>query len=211
MSLEKSYEHLKDIFGMSFSQAKYLEKFIQKRNLSNILELGFAHGVSSCYLATILKDNGEGHLTTIDLYNAKNRNPNIEYLLHELELEKYVSIYYEYESYNWRLMHFIEQYDSPIFDFCYIDGAHDWNIDGFAFLLVDKLLKPGGWIIFDDLEWTFNNSPSMKNLERVKNMPEDVKNLPHVTKVFDILVKKHSNYCNFEKTIFGWGIAQKKP
>ena len=210
MSLEYSYEILKDIFGMSFGQAKYLEKFLRSKNLSNFLELGFAHGVSSCYLATILKDNGFGHLTTIDLESARNRNPNIEFLLNRLDLEEYVSVYYEYESYNWRLMKFIEENEDPIFDFCYIDGAHDWNVDGFAFLLVDKLLKPGGWVIFDDIDWAFSLSPTMKEINRVKNMPDDVKDTPHISKVFNLLVKKHPNYCNFEITDFGWGIAQKK-
>lgn len=210
MELEDANKILKDVFGMSLGQAKYLEKFITNNKLSNLLELGFAHGVSSCYLATILKNNGKGHLTTIDLLSAKNRKPNIEQLLKKLELTEYTSIYYEYESYNWRLMKFIEENNEPLFDFCYIDGAHDWNVDGFAFLLVDKLLKPGGWVIFDDMDWTFGSSPSMRNIGRVLNMPPDVKNTPHVSKVFEILVKKHPNYCNFETTNFGWGITQKK-
>lgn len=209
MSIEDASNILKDVFGMSFGQAKYLEHFIKSKNLSNLLELGFAHGVSSCYLASILKDCGEGHLTTIDLISASNRKPNINELLTKLNLQEYVTVYYEYESYNWRLMHFIEEFDKPVFDFCYIDGAHDWNVDGFAFFLVDKLLKKGGWIIFDDMNWSFGSSPSMKNIPRVLNMPEDVKNTQHISKVFDVLVKPHPNYGNFEITDFGWGIAQK--
>ncbi len=209
MSVEDASEILKGIFGMSFGQAKYLERFIKSKNLSSLLELGFAHGVSTCYFASILNDCGGGHLTTIDLVSAKHRKPNLEQLLEKLNLRDYVSIYYEYESYNWRLMNFIEENDEPIFDFCYIDGAHDWNVDGFAFLLVDKLLKPGGWIVFDDMDWSFGSSPSMKNMPRVLNMPNDVKNTPHISKVFDILVKTHPNYGNFEVTDFGWGIAQK--
>ena len=209
MSVEDASEILKDVFGMSFGQAKYLERFIKSKNLSKLLELGFAHGVSTCYLASILDDCGGGHLTTIDLLSAKHRKPNLEELLYKLNLRDYVSIYYEYESYNWRLMKFIEEKDEPIFDFCYIDGAHDWNVDGFAFLLVDKLLKPGGWIVFDDMDWSFGSSPSMKNIPRVLNMPSEVKNTPHISKVFDLLVKPHPDYGNFEVTDFGWGIAQK--
>ena len=29
-----------------------------------------------------------------------------------------------------------------------IDGPKHWITDGFAFFLVDKLLKEGGWIVF---------------------------------------------------------------
>lgn len=209
MSVEEASKELTDIFGMSFGQAKYLEKFIKSKKLTNLLELGFAHGVSSCYMASILKDMGEGQLTTIDLNSARHRNPNIETLAEKLELKEYISVYYEYESYNWRLMNFIEQNEEPIFDFCYLDGAHDWNVDGFAFLLVDKLLKPGGWIILDDMDWSFGSSPTMSKIPRVQNMPDDVKNTPHVAKVFDLLVRTNPNYDNFEVTDFGWGIAQK--
>ena len=211
MELEEVSENLDGLFGMSYGQAKYMEKFIKSKKVSNLLELGFAHGVSSCYLGNILKNMGKGHLTTIDLESAKHRKPNIESLIEKFDLVEYVSVYYEYESYNWRLMNFIADHEEPIFDFCYIDGAHDWNVDGFAFLLVDKLLKPGGWIIFDDMNWSFGSSPSMRNIPRVKNMPDDVKNTPHIAKIFDLLVKKNPNYRNLEVTDFGWGIAQKVP
>ena len=49
------------------------------------------------------------------------------------------------------------------YDFCFIDGAHTWDTDGFAFCLVDRMLRPGGWIIFDDLNWTHAHSPTLAN------------------------------------------------
>ena len=70
-------------------------------------------------------------------------------------------------------MKFIEENDGPIFDFCYIDGTHDWYNDGFAFLLVDKLLKPGGMIIFDDYNWSFGSSPSMQESPKVLAMSDE--------------------------------------
>jgi hypothetical protein len=33
--------------------------------------------------------------------------------------------------------------------------AKNWTIDGFPFFLVDKLLRDGGWILFDDFDWTY--------------------------------------------------------
>ena len=209
LEIEKSYEILKDVQGMVFDQALFMDNFLKKRNLTNLLELGFAHGASSCYMASTLNEMGEGHLTTIDLKGAKLRLPNIETLLDKLDLNDLVTPYYENTSYTWRLMKFIEENDEPIFDFCYVDGAHDWYNDGFAFFLVDKLLKPGGWIIFDDMYWTFESSPALKNTARVKNMPKDEKSIPHISQVFNLLVKSHPYYCNFE-IHKSWGIAQKK-
>ena len=108
-------------------------------------------------------------------------------------------------------MKLIEENNEPIFDFCYIDGAHDWYVDGFAFFLVDKLLKPGGMIIFDDMNWCFASSPSLKNTTRVQRMTDDEKNTPHIKKIFDLLVKQHPDYHNFNMMYNNqWGVAQKK-
>jgi len=89
--------------------------------------------------------------------------------------------------------------EDPItrFDFCYVDGAHSWFVDGFAFFLVDRLLMPGGRIIFDDLNWTYVRSPSLKNTEMVINMPQDERETPQVLKVYELLVKTHSSYSDF--------------
>ena len=38
----------------------------------------------------------------------------------------------------------------PIFDYVFIDGAHTWMLDALAFLLVDRLLRVGGYVDFDD-------------------------------------------------------------
>ena len=179
-----------------------------------MLELGFAHGKSSVFFATILKENSnetdKGHLTTIDLRSAKNRKPNIEELLSAFDLNDYVTVYHERISYNWRLMKLIQENKEPIFDFVYIDGAHDWYNDGFAFFLADKLLKPGGAIIFDDYNWNYSTSVSLKNTDFVKNMDEDEKTIPQIKLVFDLLVKSHPNYENCHLINNDTAVAYKK-
>lgn len=211
MSIYEVKKYLGNTFGMSIEQAEIMDDFLKKHKLTNILELGFAHGVSSCYFASIIEDMGEGHLTTIDLNIAKTRNPNIETLSTDLDLKKNMTIFYENKSYTWRLMKMIEENEEPIFDFCYVDGAHDWYNDGFAFLLVDKLLKPGGWIFFDDMHWTYDKSPSLKDSDFVKAMTEEERTTPQISKVYYLLVKKHPDYQNFGLMCNGnWGIAQKR-
>lgn len=211
MEIEKTNEALEDVFGMNLKQAKIVDDLIKKNDFSNILELGFAHGKSSCFIASTLKEMGKGHLVTIDNLGAKEREPNIIELVDKLGLNEYVTYYFESVTYNWRLMKFIEENDGPIFDFCYIDGAHDWYNDGFAFILVDKLLKPGGIIVFDDYNWSFASSPTMKDTEYVKSMSKEEQECSQVKKVYDILVKNHPNYHNF-KILHKkqWAMAQKK-
>lgn len=197
-----------NLLHMTVSQAETLTAHIQKYNCENILELGFNHGVSTCYIAAALQNMGKGTVITIDKESAKYHQPNIEDLLRQTGGLDRVTIYYESTSYTWRMMKFLEQDPTPQFDLCYLDGAHNWFVDGFAFFLVDRLLKPGGWIIFDDLDWTYAKSPALSKTEFVKNMPIDEKITPQVQKIYELLVKKHPMYGEF-KTENNWAYARK--
>src|SRR5205807_6864991 len=144
---------------------------------------------ATCYMAATLQEMDGGHITTIDLEIVRDHTPNINELLAKCGLASYVDVFFESSSYNWRLMRFLEEDPSPRFDFCYLDGAHDWAVDGFAFFLVDKLLRPGGWIIFDDLDWTYGQSPTMRNTAKVKSMSVEEQVTPQVRRVYDLLAK----------------------
>jgi hypothetical protein len=65
------------------------------------------------------------------------------------------------DSYNWSLMKLLRDGAAGRFDYVFIDGAHTWALDALAFLLVDRLLAPGGYVDFDDYTWTLAHSPSM--------------------------------------------------
>ncbi|MCK7467676.1 MAG: class I SAM-dependent methyltransferase [Desulfosudis oleivorans] len=190
------------------AQGKTITDFIIQNKTKNILELGFYHGVSTCYLAGAVDELGEGLVVTIDKEEARAKSPNVEELLEKLNLQKYVKIYYEPRSYLWRLMKMIEDPSTPKFDLCYIDGGHNWYETGFAFLLVDKLMAPGGWVIFDDLDWSYDKCPYMRELEWVKQLPEEERLTPQVRKVYELLTKQNSSYHNFKEEN-NWGYAQK--
>jgi hypothetical protein len=74
---------------------------------------------------------------------------------------------------------------------------------------VDRLLRPNGWIIFDDLDWTYATSPALGNTERVRRMPEDERTTRQVRLVYDLLVKTHPEYHNFRDE-GEWAFAQKR-
>ena len=200
-------KQVKEIVGnlpyMSFEKAQTMSSFIHQNNISSILELGFYHGVSTCYMAAALSAAGGGSIVTIDLLSAEKRQPNIEQLLMSCGYTDVVDFYYEPVSYNWRLMKLIEE-NRQTFDLCYLDGGHDWYNTGYAFFLVDKLLKPGGWILFDDLDWTMEHIDAKWALRK----PLEERITPQVRKVWDLLVKTHPNYSNFRESN-GWGYAQK--
>ncbi len=203
MKPEDVKEKLNKLPYMTLAQGQELTDFLQEHNLSRILELGFYHGVSSCYFGAAMKAQGGQPIVTIDLESAKERKPNIENLIERCGLEDYVEYYYEPTSYNWRLMKFIEEKDRR-FDFCYIDGGHDWYNTGFCFFLVDKLVEKGGWLLFDDLNWTMEHLDQPWALKR--SMEE--RTTPQVRKVWELLVKQHPNYGDFKEQ-GRWAFARK--
>lgn len=194
---------------MSLDQARRIGTWIQQHTLRRVLELGFAHGVSTCYIAATVAQLGGGHVTTIDLESARKRSPCIEELLLKCGLQHLVEIYYEPRSFTWRLMRMIESPRRPTYDLVYLDAGHTWDVTGFAFFLVDKLLRPGGWLIFDDLRWTMATSPTLGKKPETLALPEDFVTTPQVLKVFELLVREHPDYPNCFADR-GWGFAQKR-
>lgn len=194
---------------MTLQEAEIITKFIADKQVETILELGFKHGVSTCYMAAALSELGRGSIVAIDLECARAATPNIEELLDRIGERHRVKVFYEPTSYTWRMMRFLEEDPTPRFNLCYLDGAHSWFVDALAFFLVDRLLRPGGWIIFDDLDWTYATSPSLKESEWVRNMPLDEQTTPQVKKIYELLVKPHPNYHNF-RLEDRWAFAQKR-
>lgn len=209
MDIENVYTRTAGIPHMSRQQAATMTSLILDHKFKNILELGFRHGVSSCFIAAALDANGGGHLTTIDRANAETIEPNIDKLLADLQLQSYVTRFYEPKSYIWRMMRMLEEDPKPRFDMCFIDGAHDWYTDGFAFFLADRLLVPGGLMIFDDIDWSYAKSPSLREADFVKKMPSDEREARQVRMVFELLVKPHGGYERFSEK-GDWAFAWKK-
>lgn len=208
MKVEEVHARVGDVPYMRPREARIFHDLIVSQRLSSALELGFLHGVSSAYIAGALEEAGGGRLTTIDLVTARDRQPSIEQLLERCGLSHQVEIFYEPKTFNWRLMRFLERRHERQFDICYIDGGHTWTDTGFAFCLVKLLLKPGGWVIFDDLPHTFRDSSS-RDASWVRRMTEEEQTTPQVDNVFRLLVTRDAEFHVFRR-INSLGIARKR-
>jgi predicted O-methyltransferase YrrM len=196
---------------MNTRKALSLGALIKREGLSSLLELGTFHGKSTAYMAAVLEATGRGKLVTIDRIDAEAKDPNVYQILRSLKLSHRVQVYLEHRSLTWRLMRLIEEHEHPCFDFCYFDAGHSWDVTGYAFFLVDRLLKPGGWVIFDDLDWTYermikSGEPLPDFLSRI---PEEERRTAQVRKVWDLLVGRSIGYERHE-VIGNWGIARKR-
>jgi predicted O-methyltransferase YrrM len=196
---------------MTPRQAAFLGALIEREGLSSLLELGTSHGKSTAYMAAILEAIGRGTLVTIDRSDAEAKNPNVHQILSSLGLLHRVQVYLEPRSLTWRLMRLIEEHESPCFDFCYFDAGHSWDVTGFAFFLVDRLLKPGGWVVFDDLKWTYERmiKPGEPVPDFLSRMPEEELRTAQIGKVWNLLVVRSTGYERHE-VVGNWGVARKR-
>ncbi len=198
------------------SKGKIFYDHVLKYKPKKCLELGFAHGVATNYIAAALQELNTGSITAVDLIKSKYEKPNIEELLEKTKLNKYVLIKREVQSYNWFLNKEIENNSDssynckPIYDLIFIDGPKDWTIDGFAFFLSDKLLKINGWIVFDDYMWSDYEKIDQKVPDYNPNKFDyDQITKPNIKEVFHKLVMQHPNYSNFKITDDTLAWAQK--
>ncbi len=101
------------------------------------------------------------------------------------------------DSYNWSLIKLIqEQNGVPLFDYCFLDGAHTVAIDALTFFLCDRLLKVGGYMDFDDYGWRLRGSSlDPTKIPEIGNQYTDEQiDTYQVKLIVDELVKRDSRY-----------------
>jgi len=175
-------------------------KFVQKVQPQIYAEFGVSLGATTLKIAKILPANSKIYLFDFHeiVNNVKNKLLKIGYR----NIHAIGNSYKLRDSYNWSLMNLIEKHEKPIFDYVFLDGMHTWETDGFAFFLIDKLLKTGGYIDFDDYNWTLFRSPTlspkvfpfMAELYTVKQMKTK-----SIKKIIELLVRKNKNYIEIVK------------
>jgi len=166
--------------------------------VASYAEIGVGKGDTVLKICESLKPN-----SSIHLFDFEER---VNEVLKEIELAfpgkfkvyRYGNSHKLRDSYCWSLVDLISKNPgNEIFDYVYIDGAHDLTIDGFSFYLVDILLRKGGYIEFDDYRWTILKSPSVNPKMKPQNAEEYTEKqlaTPHIELIINNLVKPHVNY-----------------
>ncbi|MBV8429659.1 MAG: class I SAM-dependent methyltransferase [Solirubrobacterales bacterium] len=219
MRFEEVAAQVAGIPFMSPELGRRVYDHIRATRPSEVLELGTAHGVSAAYMAAALEANGAGRLTTVD-HGAAAYDPSPRDVLGRAGLSHRVQIVRQHSSYNWFLKEQLElASDSagntePRFDFCYLDGSKNFNLDGLAVVLIEKLLRPGGWLLMDDLDWTYEDNPWILPTGDGKPLgplSESERTQPPLAAVFELIVKQHPSFSRFRREDEWYGWAQKLP
>jgi predicted O-methyltransferase YrrM len=201
---------------MSPDQGRVIHDHVRGTRPREALELGTAHGVGAAYIAGALEPGA--HLTTVDFAGA-DYDPSPADVLARAGVADRVEVVQAYSSYTWWLKEQVQARSdahgnvAPRFDFVYLDGAKNWTVDGLAVVLVEKLLRPGGWLLMDDLDWTYADDPGRAATDGVvhRDLSEPERTQPHVRAIFDLIVAQHPSFTELRVQDEWWGWARKAP
>jgi predicted O-methyltransferase YrrM len=171
------------------------------------LELGTAHGVGAAYIAAALPPGGR--LITVDFTGA-SYSPSPTEVLARAGLADRVDVVQPASSYTWFLKSELER-GAPRFDFAYLDGAKNWTIDGLAVVLLERVLRPGGWLLMDDLHWTYDDDPGRDVTDgvTVRALSPAERSEPHLRAVFDLLIAGNPAWTDLRVQDDWWGWARR--
>src|SRR5687767_14724334 len=116
MKLEQLQGRLANIPHTTPKGGAVLYNTITENQYTKCLELGFADGVGTAYIAGALDELGAGHVTALDRTAALRRSPRADTVLASLGLQHRAELIFEESSYTWFLLDRIEQQDQK-FDF----------------------------------------------------------------------------------------------
>lgn len=179
---------------------------VQNRLISG-LELGSGHGATSCLMAAAMEETG-GRVVTLDITQHEPASPRAirEHVggLDNLE------IVVDRLGYNWVMADWIAartRNEEPLsmFDFCLLDGAHEWQPDALAVFLAVKLLKPGGWIVLDDVNFRLRSMEHWKTSHG--HLTDRELDTCQIGMVYDLVVRQHPELDSFrlsQEGRLGW-------
>jgi hypothetical protein len=170
-------------------------QFLPTTSCRVIAEIGVERGETSEGILRWL--NGQG---TLHLFDFDDRLERTSQRLRDNGFTNFVThgnSHCTLDSYNWSLMELLRDNPGPILDYVFLDGAHTWAFDALAFLLIDLLLQPGGYIDFDDYWWTVETSPTVnpgvKPVMASLYTEAQIKT-PQVQLIVDLLVRRSGRY-----------------
>jgi predicted O-methyltransferase YrrM len=219
MQFDRAAELVAGVPYLPLAQGRTLYEQVRKPRPEHVLDLGTAHGVSAAYIAAALDENGVGDIVSVDSRNFITyfTNPTPQELLDRLGLSRLVTLDHASSTYTWFLKRELERHMKdgaiqPHYDFVYLDGQKNWTTDGLAVLLIERLLRENGWLLMDDLAWTYS---SWKGDEissvHLADLSDEELVQPHLRAVFELLVMQHPSFTQFRIEDDWWGWAQKRP
>lgn len=145
---------------------EYLEMLLRKNPTKlTIAEVGVGYGATSVEIVKRLRKK--------DAFYFYSFQEEVDELFNDLKKQDYCKCilvplgnsHALYDSFCWNLGKQViknnEEHKKGIFDLVYLDGAHSFLYSGLACALLKMLVREGGYLIFDDLNWSYGKSFSL--------------------------------------------------
>ncbi len=164
-----------------------LANLIQELKPIVTLEVGLAYGVSALAICDALfKTTQTKHIVIDPHQNIKPIWGGIG--LYNLKRAGFRDLIEFYEQPSYRALPMLESADTKI-DFAFIDGWHTFDYTLVDFFYIDKMLKEGGFVVFDDADW-----PSVRNVCRfvATNLDYKLYNSTQISSTTDENTSVHS-------------------
>ena len=142
---------------------RFLQEVVRAVRPKVSLEIGLAYGVSSLFICETLAQVSALRHIVIDPYqlgvpeeekigwSGENRFDGFDGIgLRNLEEAGYEALVEFHDSPSYRILPYLERQGCRI-DFAFIDGCHTFDFVLVDFFYIDRLLREGGVVVFDDL------------------------------------------------------------
>ena len=212
---------------MTPDQGRRIWEHFTRTTPTAALDVGTCFGASAAYMATAMRARGGGRVVTVDSALFDGGDIDVREWCRDLWRRCGVADMIEmvripHSNYAWWLMDQVARHTpsgrtcDPCFDFAYLDGAKWLTLDAASVVLIEPLLRPGGWLLLDDLDWAYAEHPelvptvTMADGASYRLSPDEI-DLPHVRAVFDHVVRNHPSFTRCVDQGGVWGWAEKRP
>jgi len=133
--------------SIPYHEGVMLYNLIRMTKSKKTLEIGMAYGLSTLFMCQAHHDNGSGQHIAIDPWEKTLwKSIGLSYI-QRAGLSDFLSLY---ETTSHEALPLLLA-DRECFNVIFIDGNHLFDHTLLEFFYTDKLLKPGGYMIFDDI------------------------------------------------------------
>lgn len=172
---------------------RVLDKILASNDAPVVAEIGT--GVGATTKAIVERLDHRGRLLIFDFHDRVDELVLDFQRLGYANIEPHGNTRLQNDNYNWNLAKLALQAreTGPMLDFAFLDGAHTFTVDAPATMLLKELLRPGGYLLFDDLLWTMATSPTLKE-KSAKLYPPEQTETPHIKMVCDLFMANDPSF-----------------
>jgi predicted O-methyltransferase YrrM len=154
---------------------------------STILEVSCGFGKTTPYLAAVASET-KGTVYAVDNTRPTHNGRTVEDLLSAAGVDAFCEIRLDSDA-RWFLLDLFGKNPQLKLDLAYIDCTHTVEVDAFVALCAWVHLRPGGLLVFDDLDWVpaYHGSSadiySRPDVKHVRALYDYIRSLPDVDDV----------------------------